>query len=246
MLRPDVQIFTPYGATESLPVSSIGSREVLEQTCRETENGKGICVGKPVDSLDVKIIQISDQPILEWHSDLQMPTPQIGEIVVRGNQVTAAYYNRQASTQLAKIRDGNSGFYHRMGDTGYFDEMGRLWFCGRLKHRVITDESTLFTIPCEGVFNVHSAVFRSALVAIQREGQTVPALCVELEEDYKTTELKVLFSELTKIAKQFTHTQNIQDFFVHPAFPVDIRHNAKIGREKLALWAQKEFTRRNT
>jgi len=47
---------------------------------------------------------------------------------------------------------------------------------------------------------------------------------------------------LLKIAAQFEQTKNIQHVLFHPAFPVDIRHNAKIGREKLAVWVQKEIT----
>jgi len=94
------------------------------------------------------------------------------------------------------------------------------------------------------VFNVHPAVFRSALVGIKRADKTIPALCVELEDNHKAIDHKVLFNDLTELANEFTHTQKIKDFFVHPAFPVDIRHNAKIDREKLGLWAQKELTRK--
>jgi len=36
-------------------------------------------------------------------------------------------------------------------------------------------------------------------------------------------------------------TAGLDTFLVHPGFPVDIRHNAKIGREKLAAWAQERL-----
>ena len=64
---------------------------------------------------------------------------------------------------LAKIQTDN-GFYHRMGDVGYSDDNGRIWFCGRKSQRVITENETLFTICCEGIFNKHASVFRTALV----------------------------------------------------------------------------------
>ena len=53
-----------------------------------------------------------------------------------------------------------------MGDLGYLDAQGRLWFCGRRAHRVKTKAGTLFTIPCEAIINEHPDVARSALVGI--------------------------------------------------------------------------------
>ncbi len=242
MLNDDAQVFTPYGATESLPVSSIGSNEVLSLTCYETEKGKGVCVGLPVENIDLKIINISDDVITDWQDDLILDRNVIGEIAVKGPQVTKAYYARQRATEMAKIIDIDGGFYHRMGDTGYLDEQGRLWFCGRLTHHVITDKETLFTIPCEGIFNTHAKVFRTALVGINNNGQTIPVICIELEQEFKNENQEIITTELLKIGSQFEQTKNIQHVLFHPAFPVDIRHNAKIGREKLSVWAQKEIT----
>jgi len=241
MLNDDAQVFTPYGATESLPVSSIGSNEVLGSTCHETEKGKGVCVGLPVENIDLKIINITDDVILAWNDVLVLDRSVIGEIAVKGPQVTKAYYARQHVTEMAKIFDPDGGFYHRMGDTGYLDEQGRLWFCGRLTHRVITDKETLFTIPCEGIFNTHVKVFRTALVGVDNNGQIMPVICVELEQEFKNENQEIITTELLKIAAQFEQTKNIQHILFHSAFPVDIRHNAKIGREKLAVWAQKKI-----
>jgi len=131
-----------------------------------------------------------------------------------------------------------------MGDAGYLDEQGRLWFCGRLTHRVVTDKETLFTIPCEGIFNTHPEIFRTALVGIHSNGQTIPVICVELEQESKDADKEIISTELLNIGAQFEQTKTIQHILFHPAFPVDIRHNAKIGRGKLAIWAQKEITGR--
>ena len=46
-----------------------------------------------------------------------------------------------------------------------------------------------------------------------------------------------LFADLLPMARTHRHTQHIESFLIHPGFPVDIRHNAKIGREQLAVWA---------
>lgn len=241
LLETGVEIFTPYGATESLPVTSIGSNEILKNTGRQTAEGKGVCVGTPVAGIKVKIIAISDETIGEWHAVKLMDTNQVGEIVVQGPQVTASYYNRKTSNELAKIRDDDGGFYHRMGDLAYFDTLGRLWFCGRKSERVEIGETTMFTVCCEGVFNSHARVFRTALVKIKAEDLVKPALCVELEADSQHTNKNVLIQELLDIGGSYEHTSAIRHIMIHPGFPVDIRHNAKIGRAELGEWAQHQI-----
>jgi acyl-CoA synthetase (AMP-forming)/AMP-acid ligase II len=226
-----------------LPVCSVGSREILEETRTQTDRGKGVCIGRPVDSIQLEIIGISDEPVDRWHDGLKTADGEIGEIVVKGPQVTASYFNREASTLLAKIADpDNGGFFHRMGDLGYRDETGRVWFCGRKSHRVITSEGTLFTIPCEAIFNTHARVFRSALVGVGEPRKQRPVLCVELEPDVPQADQAAIREELLKIGRGFEITRPINDILFHPAFPVDIRHNAKIFREKLAVWAAGELS----
>jgi len=239
MLPDDAEIFTPYGATEALPVSSIGSREVLAETGAMAGHGHGVCVGRPVDSISLAIIPISDAPIAAWSDALALAPLEVGEIAVRGPQVSRAYLNRPDATTLAKIPDADGGVWHRMGDVGYLDKSGRIWFCGRKSHRVVTARETLFTIPVEGVFNTHQAVFRTALVGVGRQGSQQPVLCVELEKKACKRQQEQIRAELLELGSLYPHTRNIRTILFHPAFPVDIRHNAKIFREKLAAWAEK-------
>ena len=142
---------------------------------------------------------------------------------------------------MAKIQDPSGGFYHRMGDVGYFDERGRLWFCGRKAHRVITPRGTRFTIRCEGVFNASPRVARTALVGVRRDGAIEPVLCVELEPAARGRSEDSIRAELRELGSRNEETRDIRTFLFHPAFPVDVRHNAKIFREKLALWASAEL-----
>ncbi|MHB1425643.1 MAG: fatty acid CoA ligase family protein [Gemmataceae bacterium] len=243
LLADGVQVHTPYGATEALPVCSIGSDEILSATRQRTAEGAGVCVGRPVESMSVKIIRISEEPIPAWSDDLEVPTGDIGEIVVRGPVVTAAYWNRPESTALAKIADPiHKCFYHRMGDVGYVDASGRLWFCGRKSQRIVAADGTLFTIPCEGVFNVHPAVYRSALVGVRRNGVIEPVLCVEREKEITSPSDEELQRELLSLGAKHEPTRRIQTILFHPRFPVDIRHNAKIFREKLAVWAAERLS----
>ena len=241
MLAPGVQIFTPYGATESLPIASIGSAEILGETRQETDRGAGVCVGRAAAGMRIEVIGISDEPITDWSDDLRSAVGAVGEIVVHGPVVTQEYFGRPEATRAAKIRapEGCSPpLMHRMGDLGSLDEKGRLWFHGRKAHRVITGEETLFTIPCEAVFNTHPEVARTALVGIGPAGSARPVLCVEPRGWLLSNARRArMIRELKALGAEFRHTRTIQTFVFRRAFPVDSRHNAKIFREKLADWA---------
>ena len=237
LLPADAQLWTPYGATECLPVAVIEGRELL--TLRErTEAGAGTCIGRPVAPNDVRIIEISDEPIADWWQATLVPDGVVGEITVAGPSATDAYFNRDAQTALAKIREGER-IVHRMGDLGWFDGEGRLWFCGRKSQRVVVDAiSTLCTEQVEPVFNTHPEVARTALVGVGAKGAQRPVLCVELRRGIDKREWPRIENELRHLADGFVHAAKIEVFLRYPKpFPVDIRHNAKIGRETLAAWA---------
>jgi acyl-CoA synthetase (AMP-forming)/AMP-acid ligase II len=247
LMDADAQLWTPYGATECLPVAVIEARE-LETTRELTERGAGTCVGRPVPPNRVRIIPITDAAIPDWTEGLELPRGQLGEITVRGPSATDTYFRRPEATVLAKIReqvDGAEHIVHRMGDLGWFDGEGRLWFCGRKSQRVLTEMGGLYTEQVEPVFNTHPRVRRTALVGVGERGHQVPVLCVELEKDVKKDEVGKILFELEHIGQGYAHTGRISNFLVHPRFPVDIRHNAKIGREQLAEWAARELRKKN-
>lgn len=240
MLGEGAEIHTPYGATEALPVASIHSRDILTKTAKRTFNGAGVCVGTPIDGVDVRVIRISDNAIASLNADDALPVGQVGEIIVRGPAVTREYAQKPDATAMAKIVDGDT-FWHRMGDVGYFDDAGRLWFCGRKDHRVSTGFNDLFTVCCEGVFNQHDAVRRSALVGLGPRGDQTPVLCVELERTVRAADRAHVMAELVKLGAKRSITRPIRLILFHDRFPVDIRHNAKIYREKLAVWAAEKL-----
>ncbi len=240
MLEGEAQVHTGYGATEAMPVSSFGSDEILTETAALSEKGYGMCVGRPIRGIDLRIIRISDQPIDQWSDDLLVAEGEIGEITVHGEIVTRGYYQRPDEDAASKIQyQGQT--WHRMGDLGWLDKKGRIWFCGRKSHRVITAEGTLFTIPCEAIFNRHAAVFRSALVGVGNPPHQRPVVCIELEPENRQDDLDTLTEELLELAQDNPMTEALDTFLYHPGFPVDIRHNSKIFREKLAVWAQKKL-----
>ncbi len=327
LLPDDAQLWTPYGATECLPVAVIEGRE-LQATRARTETGAGTCVGRPVPPNVVRIIRIDDGAIAEWSDQLLVKPGQIGEITVAGPAATDSYFNRDEATRLAKIVErqqppspqpsppqagdreqstaspivfsdplvaereqtaapssvpspplarekvpkadegrASARIVHRMGDLGWFDGEGRLWFCGRKSQRVVTPEGTLCTEQVEPVFNTHPDVRRSALVGVWRDtvpdhlmpghgddgplllrgrcGGSWPVLCVELCAGIGKDQYERIEQELRHLADGFVHTAKVDAFLFHPRFPVDIRHNAKIGREQLAVWAEKELRKQH-
>ena len=240
LLTADAEIHTPYGATEAVPIISINSKEILNETRQLSNKGFGTCIGRPINDIDIRIIKINDEPIDQWSDDLLVPQGEVGEITVKGELVSRQYFENHAANRLGKIREGND-IIHRMGDVGWMDQKGRIWFCGRKNHRVVTAARTLFTIPCESFFNQHPRVFRSALVGVGSPGRQTAVICIELHKGDRGGAAKQLENELLEIAASHDLTKNIKHILFHRAFPVDIRHNSKIFREQLARWAEKKI-----
>ncbi len=246
LLPESAQFFTPYGATESLPVAIAESRMLLEDTQFLTREGHGLCIGTPAPETEVRILRITDEAMPQFNTLDLMPVGQIGEIAVAGPQRTLAYEQRPEADRLAKALEGSSGtIFHRMGDLGYLDSKGRLWFCGRRTQRVQSSQGPLYTIPCEAIFNQHPQIARSALIGLGKIPHQVPAICIEVHGTLSPKARTILFAELRELALRYEHTRSIEHFFVHPRFPVDIRHNAKIFREKLKIWADSQWQKRS-
>ncbi len=239
LLPAHAQFWTPYGATECLPVAVIEGRE-LQDTRDATEQGAGTCVGSVVATNEVRIIAITDAPIADWSGVHELPAGEVGEITVVGPTTTDSYFNRPQATAAAKIRevlpDGSERIVHRMGDVGWFDAQGRLWFCGRKTQRVETVNGPLYTEQVEPVFNTVAGVRRTALVGVGAQGRQRPVLCYEVLPGASAKDVEV---QLRALAVARPALAGIGHFMQHPGFPVDIRHNAKIGREKLAVWVAK-------
>jgi acyl-CoA synthetase (AMP-forming)/AMP-acid ligase II len=264
----DGDVHTPYGATEALPVASISASDRLSYVGQTflsaAASGRQEClphgfatpVGRRFPGIDWKIIRITDDPIPTIDDAEELPPGEIGELIVRGRVVTTEYVTRTEANALHKIKDGDT-FWHRMGDVGYLvgqasslprhgkpEACPTFWFCGRKSHRVITPRGTLFTIPCEAVFNQHPWVYRSALVGVGKRGQQRPVVFVEPWPDHCPAAKEnwtALRTELQQLAQQHAHTAEIRDFLLMRSLPVDIRHNAKIFREKLAIIAAKKL-----
>lgn len=236
VMAEDAHVFTPYGATEALPLTSIRSDEIIDHCAERTRDGKGTCVGKPLPGISLRIIEITEGAIESWSDARSVADGVVGEIVARGDLVTRSYFNKPEANRMAKISDGD-GFWHRMGDLGYFDADGRLWFCGRKDHRV-RGASLLFPVQCEGIFNQHPDVQRTALVGVPNgNGEEIPVLVVAPQPRASKAELK---SDLLRIAAEHPLTAGIERILFKRNFPVDVRHNIKINRTLLAQYATRK------
>lgn len=244
IIHSDGEAFTPYGATESLPVASISASEVLSSTAEQTKLGKGVCVGSRFAGIEWKVIEITDGPIPTIAEARELARGTIGELAVCGQVVSCEYVTTRSANALAKMRDGER-IWHRMGDVGYLDDMDRFWFCGRKSQRVVlASGETLFTEPCEAIANEHPSVYRSALVGIASKNGPRPAIVFETWPEMtpkSPEEIARLEQEvLTQLAANAL-TASIRVTYWKDSLPVDIRHNAKIFREKLAIWAAEQW-----
>lgn len=249
-VHPDAEMHTPYGATESLPVSTIEAKEILGETDAQTKQGAGVCVGRKVASIEWRVIKITDDPIGSLDETEEIPFGEIGELIVHGPQVSREYLNSLATVdtghnQLSKIADGDA-IWHRMGDVGYLDQEGRFWYCGRKSQRVVTNEGTLYTECVEQIVNTSAHVGRSALVGVTCTNIINAAVIVEYPPPtpgvkLRRAEWRFVESELHNFASDHALLKQVKYFLLHPGLPTDIRHNAKINREKLAQWAARKI-----
>ena len=226
---PKGNTYAPYGATEALPLCLSDGKWLLANTKDFTNIGAGTCVGRAIENVQIKIIKITNDAIDVLEDDHVLPTDHIGEIIVRGDTVTKTYDQMPEATLKAKIKNSDGGLWHRMGDVGYIDNSGLLWFCGRKAHIVYFNEQLFTPIQVEAVFNQHPVVKRSALIGINHKSL---AIVIETKDGIKRDdELK---KSLLNFAKDSVHTRSVQKVFFSRQFPVDVRHNIKIDRQKLS------------
>lgn len=240
-MHPDGHMHTPYGATEALPIASIESRTVLEETALQTNSGAGTCVGKRFSGIQWRVICITDEPLYSMDQTNLASDGEIGELMVSGDVISRTYLTRTDQNALHKVPDSAGVIWHRMGDVGYLDEQDRFWFCGRKSHRVTTAQGSLHTEIIEAIANTHPAIYRSALVGIGPKNQQTPVLILEpwgrsagkpkLPKNEMIAQVRTLLDSNEK-------SKVVERVVVYPQkLPTDIRHNSKIFREKLANWA---------
>jgi len=243
ILAPSANVFTPYGATEALPLTVISDKELIAECYLQTRAGHGTCVGHPIKNTKIKIIKISNHSIGQISEIQELAVGEIGEVIVQSEVVTQKYFDKPDANKLAKILDVESQqIWHRMGDLGYLDTTGRLWFCGRKDHLIKTEQKTeLYPDQLEAIFNQLNGVTRTALVGVPRKGILevfTPVLMVEMKPKLHIKKM------LLQKAIESEQTRLIKDILFVKSFPTDVRHNIKINRGELAKTAQRQMGER--
>lgn len=104
-----------------------------------------------------------------------VPLGEVGEIVVRGDQVTAGYWRDPEATDAAFA----GGWFHT-GDLGRFDEEGLLYVVDRKKDVVVTGGENVASREVEDVLHLHPGVKEAAVIGVPdaRWGEVVTAVVV--------------------------------------------------------------------
>lgn len=235
---PHGETFTPYGATEALPTTLLSGEELHSHLAQPSRaGGTGTYVGRPVQGVELRVAQVKEDAGGLPISFTECTSGEIGEVLVRGENVSPEYFGNARATGCSKIVVPG-GFWHRMGDLGYLDAQGGLYFCGRTAHAVQGTFGMLCTDPIENIVNQHPMVRRSALIGIADSGE--PAIVVEPQPSVNLENeegLERLSGEVLELLSPHAFAKPIQSVFFNPALPVDGRHNAKIFRDQLAVWA---------
>jgi acyl-CoA synthetase (AMP-forming)/AMP-acid ligase II len=241
-IAPQAQVHTPYGATECLPVSTIAGAELLAHHVAAARQGHGTCVGRAVDGVEIRIIREVDGPIGTLAETTACAPGEDGEIIATGPSETRAYHRSPTATAAAKIAD-DGRVWHRMGDLGALGADGLLRFLGRRAEKVRTARGDLPTEAVEPAFRALGDVARCALIALGTKAPFVPALVVEPREGCFPADARAreeFIARLRACARGNPAAEQVDMFCFQEKLPVDVRHNAKIHRLRLA----KEWTER--
>jgi long-chain acyl-CoA synthetase len=125
--RLGLPLLQGWGMTEASPVISAqrwNPRKFYFSNSYEEQAG---CVGPPIDGVEVKLIDVPEKEIfVHLHGE--------GELIVRGPNVFAGYWQAPEVTAAAKVGD-----WLRTGDLGRIDEEGNIWITGRSKFVIVLD-----------------------------------------------------------------------------------------------------------
>jgi olefin beta-lactone synthetase len=221
---PRAELHTPYGMTEALPLTDISLPEL-----EEAGSGNGVCVGRPLPGVQ---IQISRFDPLGRASGPPEPVVEIsGEICVAAAHVKDRYDRLWATERQSSRNPG----WHRTGDVGHLDSAGRLWVEGRLVHVITTADGPLTPVGLEQRIEAGSPVTGAAVVGVGPRG-TQQVVAVVVPDSPASVGLAA--QELSAAVRAAAGVR-LAAVLAIEALPVDIRHSAKIDRQRLARWAER-------
>ncbi len=169
-------------------LDGIGSTEILHIfISNRMEEIKPGSTGKLVPGYEARIADEKDQDVAQG---------DIGNLLIRGDSITAAYWNKHQKT-----KDIINGHWIHTGDKYYQDEEGFFWYCGRSDDMLKVGGQWVSPVEVENALIAHPAVLESAVVGEFDEGELVkPKAYVVLKDGYEPSE--ALANELKTFIKE--------------------------------------------
>jgi len=183
-----VPVIQVYGSTETSPIAAyVRARDALR---------KAGSAGAPALHCEVKVV---------GEDASELPAGRDGEILVRGANVAAGYWNAPEETAQA-FRDG---WYHS-GDLGHFDGEGHLYVVARRKELIISGGENIYPAEVESVLLESPAVAEACVVGRPepRWGEAVVAAVV-LKPGARMTEAEALALFEGRIAR-YKHPREVR------------------------------------
>jgi acyl-CoA synthetase (AMP-forming)/AMP-acid ligase II len=236
---PDTEVAVVYGSTEAEPVAHVRTAERLEAVGATRSSAPGYCVGRLTDRVRARLIRIDSGPVTldrEGWPAWEVPAGEIGELVVTGDHVCKDYYRNPSAVLENKIVGPDGEVWHRMGDTGYFDDRDRFWLVGRVHSTIFREGRAVHPQLLEqSATGDDGRVQRAAAVGIPSPtlGERV-VLALEASPDAALrAEVEARLEEAGQPVDEIV--------FLEEKLPVDPRHNSKIDYDRLRLLLHKRL-----
>lgn len=233
-LMPNATAHTPYGMTEGLLLTDVTADEIR---AAEATGGRGVCVGRPVETATVRVVALDDQG--RATGELTESADVTGEIVVAAPHVKDRYdrlWLTERSSRAVVGAPAPDGLrWHRTGDVGHLDADGRLWVEGRLAHVVVTAHGVVTPVAPEQAVEASRLVARAGVVGVGPVGTQQLVAVVETVDRARRPGLAPheVAAEVRALSPE-----PLAAVLVVPDLPTDVRHNSKIDRSRLSAWAE--------
>ena len=225
ILMPNAEAHTPYGMTEAMPVADISLSEIDMVGARD-----GVCVGYPVDGVDVAISEIDDEG--RAVGQLTSGSEILGEVCIRTAHMRDGYDRLWVTDNRASQPVG----WHRSGDVGHFDADGRLWIQGRIGHVITTAGGPVTPVGIEHGISALDEVHEAAVVGVGPVGTQQVVVVATPVDQIRRPDLAS--AALADRVRRVAGPVDVAAVLLTPSLPVDKRHNSKIDRTRIAQWAE--------
>jgi len=150
-------ILEGYGLSETSPVASFNHPDA------ERKPGS---IGFAIEGVEMALVD---------ESGTEVPTGELGEIVIRGQNIMRGYWKQPEATAEA-IKDG---WFHS-GDLARCDEDGYFYIVDRIKDMILRGGLNVYPREVEEVLYEHPAIAEAAVVGVPHDtlGEEVAAFVV--------------------------------------------------------------------